>query len=103
MAVESNEPTVVLIHGGGFTSRAALANKLAISEAGWKTVEVSYPFGDVAAAYRAVAAQIPKSGPVIAFGESAGGTIALWLAAHRRVDCAISVGGPTDFTRRRGG
>jgi acetyl esterase/lipase len=53
----------------------------------------------VAAAYRAVAAQIHRSGPVIAFGESAGGTIALWLAAHRRVDWAISVGGPTDFTR----
>jgi hypothetical protein len=46
-----------------------------------------------------VAAQIPQSGPVIAFGELAGGTIALWLAAHRRVDWAISVGGPTDFTR----
>lgn len=99
MVVESNEPTVVLIHGGGFTSRAAVANEQAITDAGWRTLEVTYPFGDVAAAYRSVAAQLPKTGPVVAFGESAGGTIALWLAAHRKVDWAISVGGPTDFTR----
>jgi pimeloyl-ACP methyl ester carboxylesterase len=101
VVVEDIEPTVLLIHGGSFTSRAAVANKQAIEDAGWTTLEVTYPFGDVAAAYRAVAAQIPREGPVVAFGESAGGTIALWLAAHGKVDRAVSVGAPTDLTTLR--
>lgn len=92
---------VLLLHGGGFLggTPAEVANRAAIEAAGFRTQSVDYPLGDVPAAYRAARAAVPRGRPVVAFGESAGGTIAAWLAAHRRVGAAVTVGAPTDLRR----
>jgi acetyl esterase/lipase len=92
---------VLLIHGGGFVFGApeAVLNREAVEQAGVATWSLGYPLGDVRRAYRWTAAAVPKNRPTVAFGESAGGTIAAWLAARRHVDAAITVGAPTDLSR----
>jgi dienelactone hydrolase len=90
---------VLLLHAGGFVGGAPgdVANRVAIEQAGFRTQPVAYPLGDVPAAYRAASALVPPGRHVVAYGESAGGTIAAWLAAHGRVNAAVTVGAPTDL------
>lgn len=90
---------VLLLHAGGFVGGAPgdLANRATIEQAGFRTRPVAYPLRDVPAAYRAASAAVPPGRRVVAYGESAGGTIAAWLAAHRRVTAAVTVGAPTDL------
>jgi acetyl esterase/lipase len=94
-------PTALLIHGGGFVDRAELSTPTApLRRLGYRLRVAKYPLGDVRGAYRAVTRQAGRLGrtrPVVAIGESAGGSIATWLAGHRRVDAAVSVGAPQDF------
>lgn len=94
-------PTALLIHGGGFIDRTELSTPAGpLRRLGYRVRVAGYPLGDVRGAYRAVARQavrLGRSSPVIAIGESAGGSIATWLAGHRRVDAAVSVGAPQDF------
>ncbi len=70
---------------------------------GYNAVLTSYPAGNVRKAteyVRTLAAQAQaRGGVVIAYGISAGGTIAASLAATGDVDGAVNVVGPLDFTR----
>jgi len=99
-------PTILLLHGGGWqsgdgSSMAAWGEDFRAH--GYRTVVVDYPLRrvtrsmDYAAGVARVKAQDGE--PVIAYGISAGGTIAAMLAATGVVDGAVNVIGPTDFTR----
>lgn len=72
--------------------------------AGWRTVNLTYrpcsqSFGDVTWFYDQARALWGSSLPYCALGASAGGNLALMLAAARStVSCVISEGGPTDGT-----
>lgn len=99
--VGCQQATVLLIHGGGFLERNPLAVPTQpLRRLGYRVAIARYPLGDVRGAYRAVADQASKlrgRGPLVAIGESAGGSIATWLAGHRHVDGAIAIGAPQDF------
>jgi acetyl esterase/lipase len=96
--------TVLFLHpglwlGGRLDYNAALARRFAAD--GWTCLAVDYPLGDLPRAYattEAMAKRLRRRHPVIAIGESAGGTIAEWLAGREVVDGAIAVGAPADFT-----
>jgi acetyl esterase/lipase len=100
----SGGPTVLVIHGGfwraGFTLANTAALASALAQAGWTTANVEYRRGgpgtwralldDVRAAADAV-------GPAAAIGHSAGGHLAIWLAAERAVGSAVALGGVCDL------
>lgn len=125
-------PVVIVVHGGCWVSRfATLQNTAALSDglrdAGVATWNVEYrrldqlgggwpgTFLDVAAAadhVRVLAKQYPLDlNRVVAVGHSAGGHLALWLAARPRLDTgselrrenplklagAVALGGPGDL------
>jgi acetyl esterase/lipase len=99
---EPERPTVLLIHGGGFVVwNGMVVSTRPFRRLGYRVAIASYPSGDVRAAYRAVTEQARRlrrrSPLVIAVGESAGGSIATWLAGHRDVDAAITIGAPENF------
>jgi acetyl esterase/lipase len=97
-------PTVLVLHGGfwrrGFTLANTAALASALTAAGWTTANVEYRRGgpgtwralldDVRAAAHAVL-------PTAAIGHSAGGHLALWLAAEGAVDAAVALGGVCDL------
>jgi acetyl esterase/lipase len=99
--------TVLLLHGGGFdggepASVQPLANDL--RSAGYTTIAVPYrdrnPNGNVLgeiATVRRYAQAAERRGPVVAYGVSAGGTLASALAARGEVDGAVNAGGPTNL------
>jgi len=102
---QAQPPMVLLLHGGGWlsgdpTSMQPYADDFAAH--GYRTRIVGYPLGDIPASidYADAVAQEERAlgGPVIAYGISAGGTIAAALAAAGRVDGGVDVIGPTDFT-----
>jgi len=72
--------------------------------AGWRTVNLTYrpcnqSFADVKWFYDQARAMWGSSAPYCALGASAGGNLALMLAAARStVSCVISEAGPTDAT-----
>lgn len=74
---------------------------------GWETVNVDYRPGlaslrDVVRFYDAVRGASGPGAEVCAYGDSAGGTLALLLAAHRpTLDCVIAAAAPTDFRSLR--
>jgi len=103
---QAEAPMVLLLHGGGWRSGdpgSMVAHKQDFEAHGYRTRNVAYPLGDVAASIDyvdAIAQQERLRGaPVIAYGVSAGGTIAAALGAAGRVDGSVDVIGPTDFTR----
>lgn len=99
--------TVLVIHGGfwrpGFTRRNTAALATAFTEAGWTTANVEYRrLGP--GSYRATLDDLRTAGlvldrgrTVIAAGHSAGGQLALWLAAEQSVDAAVALGGICDL------
>lgn len=95
-------PTVLLFPGGGWQVANPVDMQPWVDDFhnhGMHAVAVTYPLADVnkAIAYGAwVAARLPE--PVIAYGISAGGTIATALAADGRVAGAVNVVGPTNLT-----
>jgi pimeloyl-ACP methyl ester carboxylesterase len=99
-------PMVLLLHGGGWQS-GDLATMYPYRDDfeahGYRTRVVAYPLGSVTRSidYVDAVAQAERlrGEPVIAYGISAGGTIAAALAAAGRVDGGVDVIGPTDFTR----
>ena len=98
-------PTVVLLHGGGWmsgTPSSMIPWENDFRAHGYRTRNVAYPF-DVTRSVDHVAAIVQeerlRGHAVIAYGMSAGGTIAAALAATGRVDGAVNISGPTDLTR----
>lgn len=93
--------TVLLIHGGSFVYDSPTYGGEVIKPLVNHTTELHYRFNDVPGAYldaRDLAKKLSKrKGPLVAYGESAGGTIATWLAARKRVDSAVTVGAPEDL------
>lgn len=100
---------MIFVHGGGWyrvgpgmldADRAAAA---AWRGAGWETVNTSYracrhSLDDVLALYDAVRTQVGPAVPICLRGESAGGQLALMVAAERPdVACVIAEAAPTDF------
>ncbi len=98
---------IMVIHGGawnGGRERAVAVRSQAqrFVDQGWLVWNVDYrsgddSIGDVLMWYRMLVAEF--SGPICAWGESAGGHLALMLAALEHVNCVLSEGGPTDLTR----
>ena len=100
---------VLLIHGGGwvFTGPATLAAEAPtvrrLTGLGWGVYNVDYRAGwlsvvDVVAAFDHLRALHPGV-PLCAYGESAGGQLAMLLAASRpSLRCVVSVAGLSDLT-----
>jgi acetyl esterase/lipase len=73
---------------------------------GWVAAVVDYRAfadapGDVVRAYDAARARFPGL-PICAYGESAGGQLALMLAVRRPLACVIDAAGPVDLPRLDG-
>lgn len=99
--------TILFIHGGAWAGgkpESELGNARAFAARGWRGVAVDYPLRDIAAAYRSVedhAKRLAGAGPVIAIGDSVGGTMTEWLAARREVDAAVAIDAPADLVAWR--
>jgi dienelactone hydrolase len=95
-------PTVALFTGGGWQAANPADMDPWVEDFhrhGIRAVSTTYPLHDVNAAVRYArwfVAQLPK--PVVAYGISAGGTIAMDLAADGSVAGAVNVVGPTNLT-----
>jgi acetyl esterase/lipase len=101
--------TMIMVHGGGWTGPAPMAQKAlmttpgeTLTQRGWKIVSVDYHAGaaglqDVIDAAGAELVQ-PTGGLLCLYGESAGAQLAL-VAASRvpGVDCVVAMGPPADF------
>jgi acetyl esterase/lipase len=97
-------PVALVLHGGfwrtGFAKRNTDAVATALAREGWTTANVEYRrlgpgayremLDDVAAAARLVQ-------PAVAIGHSAGGHLALWLAAHGATTAAVALAGVCDL------
>lgn len=99
--------TILVLHGGGFNGgEPASVEPIArdLRSAGYNAVAVPYrrdnPTGNVLgeiATVRRWAQAAADRGPVIAYGVSAGGTLAAALAATGEVAGAVVAGGPTNL------
>jgi dienelactone hydrolase len=97
---------MLVIHGGGWLGGPDLlewSRPLAdfYAQQGWLVWDIDYrssenAYGDVQMWFEMLDAQVDL--PLCASGWSAGGHLALLLAAHEHLDCVISEGGPTDLT-----
>lgn len=100
---------LVLFHGGGWTTSGGGAAQDVRGEAdrwrarGWLTVNSSYRAcglspADATSMYDRVRAAYGVTLPVCTFGQSAGGHLALMVAARRPggVSCVVDQAGPTD-------
>ena len=100
---------VIVIHGGGWLTdgRASVdAESYAadfFERNGWATYNIDYRPGpmslpDVLSAYDWLRRRVPSRGVICAWGSSAGGNLALLLAAWRpALACVISEAGPIDL------
>jgi dienelactone hydrolase len=93
--------TVLTLHPGSFAAgnvQATLRRTVIRAMPKVREVPVEYTLGNVTAAYRDTRSVARRQrGRVVAYGESAGGTIAGWMAARRRVDAAVTVGAPMNI------
>ncbi|HEX5899712.1 MAG TPA: hypothetical protein VFY32_09970 [Solirubrobacteraceae bacterium] len=103
---------VLVLHGGAWRAAgrrtAALMDVRARTFAGWGWAAAVVDYrafadapGDVARAYDAAHARFPGL-PICAYGESAGGQLALMLAVRRPLRCVIDAAGPVDLPRLGG-
>jgi len=98
--------TLLLLPAGGFVLPADpvpfRARCRLFARAGFAVVAVAYPLLDYAAALRAATDEARRAGrsarPVLAYGESAGGTLAEMLAVRGEVPAAVAVAGISDLT-----
>lgn len=97
------KPVLLLIHGGGFfTGDPAYmdyAAAIAAEQGEFETMQPSYPLDDLPAAFgqmRELALSLRRQGrEVLAYGDSAGGAIAAWLASRGYVRAAAAKSPPT--------
>lgn len=105
---QPSKGTIIAIHGGAWVwtgaqyLRAEDADVERWRARGWSTVNIDYRGGmdsipDVIDFYDAVRASRSPNKPVGTIGSSAGGHLALMIAAKRHPDFTISQGGPTDL------
>jgi acetyl esterase/lipase len=96
-------PVLLLIHGGGFFEGSPeamdYAAGIAAAQGAFVALQPSYPLNDLPAAFRHmrdVALDLRAQGrPVYAYGDSAGGAIAAWLASRGYVLAAGAKSPPT--------
>jgi dienelactone hydrolase len=101
--------TMILLHGGAWFSVGRAKLSLTRADAarwrarGWRTVNATYracaaSVGDVLALYDRIVGRYGTAQPICAFGRSAGGQLALLLAARRpRLDCVVAEAGIADL------
>jgi acetyl esterase/lipase len=103
-------PAAIVLHGGfwraGFTRANTTALSVALTQAGWATANVEYRrlgpgayrplLDDVASAGRRLG-ELLELEDSVAIGHSAGGQLALWLAAHGGARSAVALGGVCDL------
>jgi acetyl esterase/lipase len=100
-------PVVLVLHGGfwraPYTRRNTTAVSVALAEAGWTTANVEYrrlgpgAYGAMLEDVRGARERLPGFESAVAIGHSAGGHLALWLAAEGAVDAAVTLGGVCDL------
>lgn len=100
-------PLALVLHGGfwraPYTRRSTTALCIALTRAGWATANVEYrrlgpgAYGPMLDDVVAAVHRLAGEGPVVAVGHSAGGHLALWLAAEHAVDEAVALGGVCDL------
>jgi acetyl esterase/lipase len=109
-AGEGPHPVVVVLHGGfwraPYTRRNTSALSAALTNAGWATANVEYrrlgpgayrPLLDDVLAARRHLDGIHGLGRMVALGHSAGGHLALWLAAAGGATGAVALGSVSDL------
>lgn len=97
------QPVLLLIHGGGFftgdPSYMDYAAAIAAQQGEFATLQPSYPLDDLPAAFaqmKDLALALRRQGRrVFAYGDSAGGGIAAWLASRGYVAAAAAKAPPT--------
>jgi acetyl esterase/lipase len=102
--------TMILVHAGGWAGHDAHAQALLtktpgeiLLARGWRIVSIDYEEGaaglqDVLDAVAREVARSTGAGPLCVYGESSGAHLALVASArHRRIDCVIGLGTPTDL------
>jgi len=102
-AAPERRPVLLLIHGGGFfegsPSAMDYAAGIAAAQGTFATVQPAYPLDDLPAAFnriRGMALTLRAQGrTVFAYGDSAGGAIAAWLASRGLVHAAAAKSPPT--------
>lgn len=102
-AAPERRPVLLLIHGGGFftgsPSAMDYAAGIAAAQGTFATVEPAYPLDNLPAAFnriRDLAVALRAQGRVVlAYGDSAGGAIAAWLASRGFVRAAAAKSPPT--------
>jgi acetyl esterase/lipase len=102
-----DRPLLLVLHGGfwrsQYTRRNTAALSVALAERGWPTANVEYrrlgPGGyrPMLEDVRAARERLGAFGTAVAIGHSAGGHLALWLAAEGAVDGAVALGGVCDL------
>lgn len=98
----------IVIHGGfwraPFTRRNTSALAAALSASGWTSANIEYrrlgpgAYAPMLADVAAARAHLGQFDRAVAIGHSAGGHLALWLAAEGAVDAAVALGGVCDLT-----
>ncbi|HEX6665074.1 MAG TPA: alpha/beta hydrolase fold domain-containing protein [Solirubrobacterales bacterium] len=94
---------MLLIHGGGFfrgdPGFMDYAGAIAAEQGEFETLQPSYPLDDLPAAFaqmKELALELGRQDhQVFAYGDSAGGAIAAWLASHGYVSAAAAKSPPT--------
>ncbi len=97
------KPVLLLIHGGGFfggdPSYMDYAAAIAAQGSEFATLQPAYPLDDLPAAFtrmKELALSLRRQGHrVFAYGDSAGGAIAAWLASRGYVRAAVAKSPPT--------
>ena len=103
---------VLVIHGGAWRASGPRTAALMAARArifaswGWAAAVVDYRAfadapGDVVRGYDAARRRFPDL-PICAYGESAGGHLALMLAVRRPLACVVDAAGPVDLPRLGG-
>jgi acetyl esterase/lipase len=94
--------TVLVAHLGSWVAgapKSSLPVSRFLAAHGYRAVSIDYSLRDVPRSYRQAELKARHYHAAFAVGESAGGTIASWLAARRFVRAAVDVSGPEDLPR----